>query len=72
MIYARIKVLSKSGVNFKGEQKTTTLMVALLDLGGYTTILNTVDKWDLEVGKEYDVTVDYCYNKFKIQEVFNL
>ena len=70
MIYARIKILSKSEVTFKGEQKTTTLMVALLDLGGYTTILNTVDKWDLEVGKEYDVTVDYCYNKFKIQEVF--
>lgn len=70
MIYARIKVLKKSEVTFKGEQKTTTLMVALLDLGGYTTILNTVDKWDVEVGKDYDVTVDYCYNKFKILEVF--
>lgn len=70
MIYARIKVLQKSEVTFKGEQKTTTLMVALLDLGGYTTILNTIDKWDVEVGKEYDVTVDYCYNKFKILEVF--
>lgn len=70
MIYARIKVLTKSEVTFKGEETTKTLMVAILDLGGYTTILNTVDKWDLEVGKEYDVTVDYCYNKFKIKEVF--
>lgn len=70
MIYARIKVLSKSEVCFKNETKETTLVVLILDLGGYTTILNTVDKWDLEVGKEYDVTVDYCYNKFKIKEVF--
>ena len=70
MIYARIKVLTKSEVIFKGETTTKTLMVAILYLGGYTTILNTVDKWDLEVGKEYDVTVDYCYNKFKIKEVF--
>lgn len=72
MIYARIKVLTRSGVTFKGEEKTTTLMVVVLDLGNYSTILNTLDKWDLEVGKEYDVTVDYCYNKFKIKEVLNL
>lgn len=70
MIYARIKVLTKSEVTFRGEEKTTPLVVVLLDLGGYTTILNTVDKWGLEVDKEYDVTVDYCYNKFKIKEVF--
>ena len=45
-------------------------MVVILDLGNYTTILNTVDKWGLEVGQQYDVTVDYSYNKFKIKEVY--
>lgn len=69
MIKAKIKVLSKSEVTFKGEEISTSLMVVILDLGSYSTILNTVDKWDLDVGKNYDVTVDYCYNKFKIKNV---
>lgn len=69
MIKAKIKVLSKSEVTFKGEEISTSLMVVVLDLGNYSTILNTVDKWDLDVGKNYDVTVDYCYNKFKIKNV---
>ena len=69
MIKAKIKVLSKSEVTFKGEEVTTSLMVVVLDLGNYSTILNTIDKWDLDVGKNYDVTVDYCYNKFKIKNV---
>jgi hypothetical protein len=70
MISAKIKVLSKSEVCFKGETEKTTLVVVLLDLGNYSTILNTVDKWDLEVGQQYDVTVEYSYNKFKIKEVY--
>ena len=69
MIKAKIKVLSKSEVTFKGEEISTCLMVVVLDLGNYSTILNTIDKWDLDVGKNYDVTVDYCYNKFKIKNV---
>lgn len=69
MISAKIKVLTKSEVTFKGEETSTSLMVVILDLGNYTTILNTLDKWNLEVGKDYDVTVDYCYNKFKIKDV---
>lgn len=69
MIKAKIKVLTKSEVTFKGEEISTSLMVVILDLGNYSTILNTVDKWDLDVGKNYDVTVDYCYNKFKIKDV---
>lgn len=69
MIKGKIKVLSKSEVTFKGEEISTSLMVVVLDLGNYSTILNTVDKWDLDVGKNYDVTVDYCYNKFKIKNV---
>ena len=70
MITAKIKVLTKSEVVFRNETKETILVVVLLSIGNYSTVLNTVDKWDLEVGKEYDVTVDYCYNKFKIKEVF--
>lgn len=69
MIIANIQVLSKSEVTFKGEETSTTLMVVILNIGNYSTILNTVDKWNLEVGQEYDVTVDYCYNKFKIKEI---
>lgn len=69
MIKAKIHVLSISEVCFKNETKETFLMVVILDLGNYTTILNTVDKWGLEVGKEYDVTVDYSYNKFKIKDI---
>lgn len=70
MIKAKIKVLTKTEVVFRNETKETILVVVLLNIGNYSTVLNTVDKWDLEVGKEYDVTVDYCYNKFKIKEVF--
>ena len=70
MIKAKIHVLSKSEVFFKNDTKETSLMVVILDLGNYTTILNTVDKWGLEVGQQYDVTVDYSYNKFKIKEVY--
>lgn len=70
MITANIQVLSKNEVTFKGEETSTTLMVVILNIGDYSTILNTVDKWNLEVGKKYDVTVDYCYNKFKIKEVY--
>ena len=70
MITAKIKVLTKSEVVFRNETKETTLVVVLLSIGNYSTVLNTVDKWDLKVGQEYDVTVDYCYNKFKIKEVF--
>lgn len=69
MINAKIQILDKSEVKFKNEEKTTCLMVALLSIGNYSTILNTVDKWNLELGKTYDVTVNYSYNKFKIKKV---
>lgn len=69
MIKGKISVLDRSEVQFKNEEKKTTLMVVILDLGNYSTILNTLDKWDLEVGQQYDVTVEYSYNKFKIKNV---
>lgn len=71
MINANIYVLSKNEVCFKNESKETTLMVVILNIGNYSTVLNTVDKWGLEVGQVYDVTVDYSYNKFKIKDVLN-
>lgn len=71
MITANIQVLSKNEVFFKNETKETTLMVVILSIGNYSTVLNTVDKWGLEVGQDYDVTVDYSYNKFKIKDVLN-
>lgn len=51
------------------KRKKTILMVVILNLRNYSVILNTVDKWSLEVGKDYDVTVEYSYNKFKIKNV---
>jgi hypothetical protein len=69
MIKGKISVLDRNEVQFKNEEEKTTLMVVILDLGNYSTILNTLDKWNLEVGHQYDVTVEYSYNKFKIKNV---
>lgn len=69
MIKGKISVLDRSEVKFKNEEKETNLMVVVLSLRNYSTILYTVDKWNLKVGQDYDVTVTYSYNKFKIKNV---
>lgn len=69
MIKGKISVLDRSEVQFKNENKKTMLMVVILSVRDYSVILNTVDKWSLEIGKDYDVTVEYSYNKFKIKNV---
>lgn len=71
MIKGKISVLDRNEVKFKNEEKETNLMVVVLSLRNYSTILYTVDKWNLKVGQDYDVTVTYSYNKFKIKDVIS-
>lgn len=69
MIKGKISVLDRNEVKFKNEEKETTLMVVVLSVRNYSTILYTVDKWNLKVNQDYDVTVEYSYNKFKIKDI---